>query len=98
MGLSISGQSNEIVCPTCDNRQLKSEDPCPDCEGGWVEIPGCPNAYCGEMINVSELIDFFHKGLPPISGGVLDQSAWFLHASKLLKSYENEFRQQRASQ
>jgi hypothetical protein len=29
-----------------------------------------------------ELIDLFEKGLPPVSGGVLNQSASFLNAAK----------------
>jgi len=50
------------------------------------------------MFETSELIDLFHKGLPPVAGGSLDQSAQFLNAARLLKSYENEFRQNRANQ
>ena len=38
------------------------------------------------MTDAIELIDFFYNGLPPVTGGVLDQSAWFLAAAKRLKS------------
>jgi hypothetical protein len=41
-----------------------------------------------------QLIDLFEKGLPPIAGGTLDQSVWFLEAVKVLGSEEALARQQ----
>ncbi|HUP80694.1 MAG TPA: hypothetical protein VM260_19245, partial [Pirellula sp.] len=65
---------------------------CPNCEGfgcgycvhGTIEIKGCPNEYCREVACVIPMIDLFEKGLPPVNGGVLDQSAWFVDAVRLL--------------
>lgn len=34
------------------------------------------------------LIDLFEKGLPPVTGGVLDQAAWFIEASKVFANEE----------
>jgi hypothetical protein len=41
-----------------------------------------------------QLIDLFEKGLPPIAGGTLDQSVWFLEAVKVLSNEEALARQQ----
>jgi hypothetical protein len=49
---------------------------------------GCPQTFCKEIIPVLGLIDLFEKGLPPINGGTLDQSAWFIEASRVLASEE----------
>ena len=41
----------------------------------------CPRAYVGaEISDVIGLAELYEKGLPPISGGVLDQSEWFADA------------------
>jgi len=34
------------------------------------------------VISTIDLIELFEKGLPPVSGGVLNQSASFLNAAK----------------
>jgi hypothetical protein len=34
------------------------------------------------------MTELFGKGLPPVAGGVLDQSAWFINASRFLESEE----------
>jgi hypothetical protein len=34
------------------------------------------------MIDAIDVIDLFEKGLPPVAGGVLDQSAAFINAAK----------------
>lgn len=34
------------------------------------------------------MIDLFKNGLPPVAGGTLDQSVWFLEAAKILGSEE----------
>jgi len=38
------------------------------------------------------MIDFFNDGMMPVSGGVLDQSAWFLSAVRFVNRDENEIR------
>jgi hypothetical protein len=49
---------------------------------------GCPNKYCSSIVPTVELIDLFDKGLAPIDGGVLNQSASFLHAAKFLSTQD----------
>jgi hypothetical protein len=49
-------------------------------------IPGCPNTYVGELSEAINLADLFYKGLPPIAGGTLDQSSWFLRFADCLAS------------
>jgi hypothetical protein len=76
----------EIDCPSCDGKG------CDECVMGFVRIVGCPNQYCREMVPLIELADLFAKGIPPVSGGALDQSAWFLSASKVLANEENSIK------
>tara|TARA_R100000951_G_scaffold70820_2_gene59736 strand:- start:9916 stop:10071 length:156 start_codon:yes stop_codon:yes gene_type:complete len=39
----------------------------------------------GNMHSHIELIDYMELGLPPVGGGSLDQTAWFLRACEFLK-------------
>ena len=71
-----------IECQACDGRG------CDDCNHGRVKIDGCPQKYCREIVAAIQLIDLFGKGLPPVAGGTLDQSVWFLEAVKVLSSEE----------
>jgi hypothetical protein len=41
-----------------------------------------------------QLIDLFEKGLPPIAGGTLDQSVWFLEAVKVWSNEEAQAKAQ----
>lgn len=70
----------EIDCPTCEGGS------CGNCQDGVVRIDGCPNDYCRPVINTVSMVELFGKGLPPVAGGVLDQSVWFLEASRILES------------
>jgi hypothetical protein len=47
---------------------------------------------CGDIAYVARLADLFEKGMPPIAGGALDQSAWFLDAVSFLRSDEANLR------
>jgi len=42
------------------------------------------------MIEVSHLADLFESGLPPVAGGALNQTAWFLDAARELKTFKLE--------
>ena len=46
------------------------------------------------MIEVSNLVDLFESGLPPVAGGSLDQTAWFLEAVRELKTFKLEHKVQ----
>jgi hypothetical protein len=37
------------------------------------------------MHNEIELIDYMASGLPPVEGGALDQTRWFLRACEFFK-------------
>lgn len=79
--LPTEAQPRYIECPCCDGR-----GECEHCDDGHVLIPGCPTRYCDEIVPAVELIDLFHEGMPPVDGGALDQSDWFLNAARFLKN------------
>lgn len=72
----------EIECPSCNGCG------CDDCKQGMVKIEGCPQTYIRQVIPVVKLKELFNQGLPPVAGGVLDQSAWFMEACKILDREE----------
>lgn len=43
-------------------------------------MSGCPNEYARPVAQAVKLFDLFAKGLTPVLGGVLDQSASFVDA------------------
>lgn len=49
------------------------------------------------MVTPIDLFDLFGKGLSPISGGVLDQSASFVYASQFFDAEEVKVRNERGS-
>jgi hypothetical protein len=71
-----------LECQSCDGAG------CDQCDEGQIKIKGCPQKYCKEVVSAVTLIDLFSKGLPPIAGGALDQSIWFLEAAKVLGNEE----------
>lgn len=87
--LSKDNEKLEIECPLCNDQG------CSECSGGTFEVEGCPNTYCSSVINAIDLIDLFDKGLPPVTGGVLDQSASFIHAARFLESEERRVKDER---
>jgi hypothetical protein len=83
----------EINCPNCKSG-------CDDCRGkgsipGRVEITGCPR----EQIlpgtrRLVQIIRSKRHGLLPVSGGLLDQSAFFLNVSEFVIAEEDMIRAQ----
>jgi len=73
-----------MECPQCDGFG------CDECNQGQIRIDGCPQQYCKEIVQSIGLIDLFNKGLPPIAGGTLDQSVWFLEAVNVLSNAETQ--------
>jgi hypothetical protein len=49
------------------------------------------------MVTLIDLIDLFGKGLPPVSGGTLDQSVSFIQAVAFFESEERKVRNERSS-
>ncbi len=70
----------EIECSECDGQG------CEHCNAGFVSIDGCPSEMCREVSMAVRLFGLFDKGMPPVAGGALDQSAWFLDAATVFKS------------
>jgi hypothetical protein len=46
----------------------------------------CPVQSIGNILNAIPLFDLFAKGAMPVSGGVLDQSAWFIQAEQFFSN------------
>jgi len=66
---------------------------CDECEQrGSISLVGCPNELCRSLYSTVQLIDLFRKGVMPIAGGVLDQSAWFISAVQCYEQAENLIR------
>jgi hypothetical protein len=50
-------------------------------------LDGCPNQYVDqEAFKIIGLADMYEKGIPPVSGGSLDQSNWFVEFCRWLWS------------
>lgn len=76
----------QIECPACSGAG------CKECQDGLIQIDGCPNRYCSGVVTAIELFDLFEKGLPPVAGGVLDQSVWFIDASRYFEGEERRIK------
>jgi hypothetical protein len=55
---------------------------CDLCDHGSVIESGCPQKEVGPVISTLTMIDMSEKGHLPVTGGVLDQSQWFIEAYK----------------
>jgi hypothetical protein len=89
--LSTAESRVEIECPVCDG------DGCEECNDGVFELDGCPNSFCSPIVRSLDLFDLFEKGLPPVAGGVLDQSQSFVEASQFFESEEGKVKHERSS-
>ena len=55
---------------------------CPACSDGRAVFVGCPLIHLdSDLWQLLECAELLGKGLPPVAGGVLDQSGWFLAAA-----------------
>lgn len=81
----------EVYCPSCDG------EGCERCDDGVVNITECPNKYCRDMGPVITLADMMEKGIMPVDGGALDQSAWLLQAARILDRDEAKIRAERSN-
>lgn len=81
----------EIECPACNGTG------CSECKDGAFELDGCPNAFCSSVVTTIDLIDLFGKGLPPVSGGALDQSVSFVSAVQFFENEERKVKNERSS-
>ena len=69
-------------CNGCDGKG------CDDCgDTGEILITQCPLDFITDDVwRVIEMAGFFEKGIPPVSGGVLDQAQSFLDAAAFIFS------------
>lgn len=79
----------KIRCTGCNDSGDKE---CRQCGGaGVLEITECPlNIITMDVWETLELADLWEKGLPPVAGGALDQTANFIEAARFIfaeKSY-----------
>jgi hypothetical protein len=81
--LATKEQPLEIECPECNGLG------CEQCnDSGYVSVEGCPTEFARPVFPTVRLIEFFEKGMPPISGGTLEQSASFLRAVSFFQQDE----------
>lgn len=72
-----------LDCPNCGG----SAKGCDHCEYGRIRITRCPLLEVTDDVwDVMDMADFYEKGLPPVSGGTLDQSYSFIQACKFIWS------------
>jgi len=66
-------------CPDC------ADGGCGKCEDGFIKITRCPlELITPDVYEMMELAELYEKGLPPIAGGALDQTASFTAAARLI--------------
>ncbi len=66
-----------IDCPECDGKG------CEQCqERGQFLLTECPykTHLTPEVCELVYFANLYKKGVPPVAGGALDQSAWFMEA------------------
>lgn len=63
-----------VACPACE------ETGCQRCEHqGYFYLSECPKQLVdSELYRMTRLAAYLENGLPPVAGGSLDQSAWFM--------------------
>lgn len=62
---------------------------CDECQDGYVRVATCPKEWIGTEIWRTMLFsDLYQKGNPPVAGGALDQTNWFLQFCMLAWSEE----------
>lgn len=77
----------EIECTWCDG------DPkgCDHCHYGRMEITQCPmELITPDIVGLLEDTELFYRGLAPVAGGVLAQSARFIEAARFVRATQNE--------
>ena len=66
-------------CPDC------RDGSCGHCDGGTVKITRCPlELITPDVYEAMELAELYEKGLAPVAGGTLDQTANFAAAARLI--------------
>ena len=77
-----------VQCVACEESGNVNGSVCLECGGrGFISLNECPREFVGqeltEAINIASLCV---NGVLPVSGGVMDQSAWFISVWQQLQS------------
>jgi len=83
----------EIACPTCEETGKDGRgETCGACGGGgYVSVDASPRKYIGwELTRAVNLAGLAAKGMLPVHGSVLDQSAWFVNMWTTLENDQNK--------
>ena len=80
-----------LECPVCAG---DDDAECPGCKGtGRFEIDSCPKRIVtANTWAVIEAAELYEKGLPPVAGGQLDQTASFLSAARFVWSEQSRWK------
>lgn len=67
------------------------DEKCEACRGwGYTVVPFCPQQIMdSDTVQFIQLAELYEKGLPPVGGGVLDQTAAFVGAFSYYTSQMN---------
>jgi len=75
----------KIRCVLCNDGGVED---CPQCDGsGQMKITECPEKLITDDIwEAIEASSFWEKGIPPVAGGMLDQTHIFIMAARIIIS------------
>lgn len=81
----------EIACVECDERG------CERCGGtGYWRLTECPKKFIGgDIARTANIVTLCDKGHLPVSGGLLDQTNWFISFWQFLTSEINAIESER---
>lgn len=55
------------------------------CDGGQFAVAACPLEYVSQPVwELVGLADLWEKGIPPVAGGALDQTAYFVASAQIV--------------
>lgn len=87
-----------IACVECEETGSDAfGELCQACNGeGHIRLDGCPRSYIGsEMTNAINIATVCENGILPITGGLLDQSGWFVDVMSVLRTEQNRIENER---
>lgn len=73
----------DIECPCCGG------DGCGECDDGFFAVAECPSKYIGQALIADLHIIAASETHLPVSGGLLDQSAWWFELRNAMRCEEN---------
>jgi hypothetical protein len=81
-----------VKCPICEGTGTAADKKtkCEHCQDGDFELTQCPYQYVGHYAELSQLCHLWtENGIPPVAGGVLDQTAYFVNAQRTFAAQKN---------